>query len=153
MAMDELPQRRVLPHDVPDFVADASVYFVTVCCAQRGWNQLCEPVVAASVFDSIEFNRQRGLWWPFLALLMPDHVHMLVSFPNDVSMKNVVGDWKQYLSREVGVVWQRGFFDHRIRSDESYDEKAYYIRMNPVRAGVVGDVGEWRYVREWGDEE
>lgn len=33
--------------------------------------------------------------------------------------------------------WQRDFFDHRLRSIESAAEKAQYIRMNPVRAGLV----------------
>lgn len=44
--------------------------------------------------------------------------------------------------------WQEDFFDHRLRSDESLDEKANYVRMNPVRAGSVKTVEEWPY--SWG---
>ena len=50
--------------------------------------------------------------------------------------------------------WQKGFFDHVLRSEESYEQKWRYVRENPVRAGLVykaedwpyaGDVGELRY--------
>ena len=35
--------------------------------------------------------------------------------------------------------WQKGLFDHVLRSGESYDEKWDYVRENPVRAGLVQD--------------
>jgi hypothetical protein len=31
-------------------------------------------------------------------------------------------------------IWQREFFDHLLRSEESYDQKWNYVRENPVRA-------------------
>jgi len=44
--------------------------------------------------------------------------------------------------------WQPGFFDHVLRSDESYAEKWNYVRDNPVRAGLVGSAGHWPYQGE-----
>jgi hypothetical protein len=41
---------------------------------------------------------------------------------------------------------QEGFFDHRIRSNESAEEKRQYILMNPVRAGLVARPEDWPYV-------
>jgi putative transposase len=43
-------------------------------------------------------------------------------------------------------VWQRGFFDHRLRADESFEEKATYVRMNPVRKGLVGRPDDWPHL-------
>jgi hypothetical protein len=43
---------------------------------------------------------------------------------------------------------QREFFDHRLRKDESHDEKWKYIKMNPVRAGLTHDPEAWPYVYE-----
>jgi len=40
-------------------------------------------------------------------------------------------------------VWQRGFFDHLLRSEESYSEKWNYVRNNPVRAGLVASGDDW----------
>jgi hypothetical protein len=61
-------------------------------------------------------------------------------------MVEVVADWKRFVARKTGVEWQKGFFDHRLRHDESFEEKAHYIRMNPVRAELVANPGDWPHV-------
>ena len=87
-----------------------------------------------------------GDWYVQLLLLMPDHLHGLVSFPEDRAMKSVISSWKEFLARKAGVSWQRDFFDHRVRDDESFLEKANYIRMNPVRKNLVAEAGLWPFV-------
>ena len=57
--------------------------------------------------------------------------------------------WKRWLATRHSIVWQDGFFDHRLRSLESAVEKANYIRLNPVRAGLVEHASDWPYVRDW----
>jgi hypothetical protein len=52
------------------------------------------------------------------------------------------------LSRAKGQVWQEGFFDHLLRTDESYSQKWNYVRENPVRAGLVKSAAEWTYQGE-----
>jgi REP element-mobilizing transposase RayT len=76
---------------------------------------------------------------------MPDHLHALLAFPRDKQMSNVISLWKGYLARMVGIRWQRGFFDHRIKSADSWDSTAQYIRMNPVRAELTTDSKNWPY--------
>jgi putative transposase len=73
-------------------------------------------------------------------------VHALISFPQGEAMKKVIAAWKHYLTGEARLVWQRDFFDHRLRSHESLDEKWAYIRANPVRAGLVARPEDWRFV-------
>jgi hypothetical protein len=58
--------------------------------------------------------------------------------------------WKQWTARHIAKdmrikppVWQSGFFDHVLRSEESYAEKWAYVRANPVRAGLVASSDEW----------
>ena len=46
-------------------------------------------------------------------------------------------------ARNAGIVWQSGFFDHRLRGDESRNEKISYIRQNPVRKGLVTEPEAW----------
>jgi hypothetical protein len=41
-----------------------------------------------------------------------------------------------------------GFFDHLIRSSESYAEKWEYVRENPVRAGLVTSADDWPWQGE-----
>jgi putative transposase len=46
------------------------------------------------------------------------------------------------------TIWQRGFFDHVLRNDESYAEKWQYVVLNPVRKGFVSRHEDWPYAGE-----
>lgn len=74
---------------------------------------------------------------------MPDHLHALISFPSGESMRAC---WKRFTSKKTGIIWQRDFFDHRIRNDESWQAKADYIRQNPVRKKLVARSEDWPWV-------
>ncbi len=104
--------------------------------------------MSSGIFESVEFRQRRGDWFVHLLLLMPDHLHMLVSFPRDTAMKAVIAGWKEIVAKKEKVRWQRDFFDHRLRAKESFEEKAHYIRMNPVRQGLVAAPQDWRFVWE-----
>jgi putative transposase len=143
-----LPQRRILGHTSPSGIPDTPVYFVTICGKVRGQDQFCQSQVAGKIFESVAFYHERKRWWMHLMLLMPDHIHCVVRFPVTESMSAVIRAWKHYLATQRGISWQRDFFDHRLRTRESYDEKASYIRQNPVRAGLVKTAVEWPYIWE-----
>ncbi len=81
-----------------------------------------------------------------VALLMPDHLHALVSFPPEGEMQKIIRQWKSFTARTLNISWQRDFFDHRLRREESFLEKEDYVRANPVRAGLVGNAEAWPYV-------
>jgi len=63
-------------------------------------------------------------------------------------MKSTVAQWKEYTAKKLGIQWQRDFFDHRLRWEESYTEKAHYIRQNPVRKDLVKEPAQWPFVWE-----
>jgi putative transposase len=77
---------------------------------------------------------------------MPDHLHALIAVAGDVELSTLIRDFKRITARLARIDWQRGFFDHRLRHDESEEEKAAYIRANPVRAALIGPNGEWPYM-------
>ena len=79
---------------------------------------------------------------------MPDHLHTLGSFPKDRNPAKIIAHWKEIVAKTTDVLWQRDFFDHRLRSNENYDEKARYIRQNPVRKALVSDPKDWKFVWE-----
>jgi hypothetical protein len=74
---------------------------------------------------------------------MPDHIHFLLSFPRDKPIQTVVSKWKEWTAKTLHIEWQRDFFEHRLRKEESYREKADYIMLNPVRASLVERVEDW----------
>ena len=143
-----IPARKQLPHDIPLWVDPTrEVYFITVCCAERGRNQLTETTIARALLESIRHRDQNGHWFATLALLMPDHVHLLVSFPNpEKVLRAVMSKWKEWNAKRAGIKWQRDFFEHRLRKEESVREKADYILANPIRAGLATDTTPWPFV-------
>ena len=55
-------------------------------------------------------------------------------------------------SRRHGVampLWQEEFFDHVLRSGESYEDKWQYVLQNPIRAGLVDRTDDWPYQGEF----
>lgn len=61
-------------------------------------------------------------------------------------MNIVISKWKEWTAKSLKVKWQRDFFEHRFRRDESFDEKVDYVRANPVRAGLVADEEDWPHI-------
>ncbi len=96
-------------------------------------------------------------------VVMPDHVHLLLSPRRDENgwpyplveimqcLKGTTAHRINKLLGRAGPVWEEESFDHVLRSDESLREKAEYIRENPVRAGLVGEEEEYRWL--WVDPE
>jgi REP element-mobilizing transposase RayT len=88
-------------------------------------------------------------------VIMPDHVHLFVAFPETgLTLPEWMGGLKTMLGKKLlrlGIQkphWQEGFFDHVLRSAESYSQKWEYVRMNPVRAGLCDDPKQWLYQGE-----
>jgi len=84
---------------------------------------------------------------------MPDHVHLFVRGSDDFQLGRWIGMLKQALAKHVVPtrmlpIWQRRFFDHLLRSDESYAQKWNYVCENPVRAGLVTKADDWPYSGE-----
>ena len=80
---------------------------------------------------------------------MPDHIHLFCA-PNgeDHTLERWISFWKRRLRRQLKTpeaLFQAHSFHHRLRRDENYSEKWEYIRMNPVRAGLVSHPDQWPY--------
>jgi REP element-mobilizing transposase RayT len=92
------------------------------------------------------------------AVVMPDHVHVLLSPLRDQDgwpfplidilqcLKSATAHRINKLLRISGPVWEEESFDHVLRSDESLKEKCEYIRQNPVEAGLVERPEDYRWL-------
>ena len=78
---------------------------------------------------------------------MPDHIHWLFGLGCRLTLGRVMARMKAQ-SREtlasIGLVWQRDFFEHRLRAEESAEDYARYVFLNPYRAGTVAIAEIWR---------
>ncbi|MFO8027662.1 MAG: transposase, partial [Opitutales bacterium] len=139
--------RKRLHHGMPPWVKDGETYFITINCGQRGVQTLTIPENATAIKDAIQHYTTLGKWWPRLVVLMPDHLHALLSLNTARhTIRQIIAPWKSYLKKTRGIDWQDDFFEHRIRNQDSLEEKAHYIRQNPVRAGLVEDPKDWPYI-------
>ena len=98
------------------------------------------------ILDAARFRQERGDWFLYLFLVMPDHIHLLAHFPPDKDMVAVIADFKRYLSTAHHIRFQRDFFDTRIRDAVHFAEKWDYIVRNPVRRGLCAMPREWPHV-------
>ena len=103
--------------------------------------------IAPDLIETIKYRNAKGIWYVWLAVVMPDHVHVVVLFPEVAKrVQTVLSKWKEWTAKTLKIDWQRDFFEHRLRKEESFREKADYILANPVRAGLVERVEDWPYV-------
>ncbi|MCB1095205.1 MAG: hypothetical protein KDN22_06460 [Verrucomicrobiae bacterium] len=135
-------------HVPPNWVGDEATYFITINCRNRGKRQLSVGDVPGKLFGTVGHYCGVGRWCPEIFLLMPDHLHALIvfSWADGDGINAVLSDWKRYTARNIGIEWQRDYFDHRIRNDVDHAEKWAYIRDNPVRKGFVASYDQWPYV-------
>mgnify|MGYP001033723248 FL=1 len=77
-------------------------------------------------------------------VVMPDHLHWLMQLGEGQSLSRVVRAVKVVASHRLGKgIWQKGFHDHALRSDEDLAGVARYIVANPLRAGLVEHLGDY----------
>lgn len=83
-------------------------------------------------------------------VVMPDHLHWLMRLQVPFTLAQVVGGIKGFSSNEVrrysgrnGSIWQRGFHDRALRTEDALLPTARYIITNPLRAGLVQKIGDY----------
>ena len=135
---------------------EPAVFFVTICVQAR------RSALANATAHEVLREEMRGAparyGWSFgRYVAMPDHLHFFCrgdTSTREATLSKFVGGFKQWTARRLiaagapTLFWQRGFFDHLLRSGESYQSKWTYVRENPVRAGLVGRTGDWQYAGE-----
>jgi REP element-mobilizing transposase RayT len=137
---------RRLHHQTPARVNSGAVFHIRIRSGRDSDTLLTEARAAQAVLNSAAFYHQQATWHCHLFLLMPDHLHALLSFPLDHDMRAIIGRWKAWQVRTTGIRWQKNFFDHRIRSHPELQLKAHYIRQNPVVKGLCAKASDWPWV-------
>lgn len=141
--------RRKLPHYQPD----NKIFFITFCTEKRA-------ILSERARDIVVETCLRGnekLFHLYGVIVMPDHVHILLTpVVNDfetVSIARIMQAIKSTSSHEInkllnrkGRVWQEESFDYALRKEERAEQKLQYMLDNPVRAGLVRQWSEYRWI-------
>jgi REP element-mobilizing transposase RayT len=85
-------------------------------------------------------------WTAQTATVMRDHVHLLIGLGAKADLSAVMRLFKGRTSpllRSYGLSWERGYFDHKMRTDEDLLPVFRYVFLNPYRAGLVHEGQKW----------
>ncbi|MGD0095394.1 MAG: transposase [Terracidiphilus sp.] len=84
-------------------------------------------------------------------VVMPNHVHILMTVPGEISLEKAMqlikGSFSFRAGKELGFrgeIWQRGYSDVRIQDERSFEQHREYIYKNPVTAGLVSLPEEYK---------
>jgi putative transposase len=136
------PTRDLKPH---------GTYFVTFSTWQRQRLFVVESYSRLFLKTLYGYRRQ-GRFELHAFVLMPEHVHLLLTPAPGVTLERAIQFIKGGYSHTLGAelrrkaeVWQRGFTDHRIRDAEDFDIHRAYIHQNPFKRGLVSAASDYRY--------
>jgi putative transposase len=122
-------------------------FFITSVTAQRRVLFQC-AATAELLVDVFLRYREQGKYLLHEFVVMPDHFHALITPVAEISLERAVqyikGGFSFRLKSSLPV-WQASFTNHRIRDYEDFERHREYIRMNPVRAGLVQRVEGYPY--------
>jgi REP-associated tyrosine transposase len=146
-----------VPTQLKRYYGANHLHFITFCCYHH--RPLLGTLELRDLFLSIlEETRQRYQFVIVGYVVMPDHVHLLISEPEKGDPSVIVKVVKHRFARQVrqyvgapnmpGVadpVWQKRFHDFNVWSEDKRIEKLRYIHRNPVKAGLVSEPDQWAW--------
>lgn len=151
--MQDKPERRKPLHLKSfDYKGKDSVYFITICTADKQPHFLLSDM-ASMVIDELQHRRKALEISLFCYCIMPDHLHLLLSLDKGYhkSLQNWIAAFKRHTARTakglrgIKPLWQKNFHEHIIRKEESLLKTAEYILNNPVRRGLVQEWSNYRF--------
>jgi putative transposase len=135
-----------MPYGLKRFQQSAQSHFVTFTCyhRQRGFSS---PAARDLFIEVLERMRCRFALCIYGYVVMPEHVHLLVSEPQ----QGLLADGMHYLKLSFakrlarGVFWQKRYYDRNVRDEREFREKLRYIHRNPVKAGWCERPEDWHW--------
>jgi putative transposase len=128
-------------------MSSGRTFFITSVTAQR------QPIfrreaAAKLLIETLAHYREQGIFLLHEFVIMPDHIHLLLTPAAETSLERAVQFIKGGFSFRLkfgGPVWQASFSNHRVRDFEDYERHREYIWLNPVRAGLVARLEDYSY--------
>ncbi|MDY7040771.1 MAG: transposase [Chloroflexota bacterium] len=120
-----------------------------------------QPKAVKAFVDSLRDQTRATQFTIWAFCIMPDHIHILCQPPADseIDLTAFIGRIKSVASRalaEAGFgwkVWQRGFYDHILRSGEDRIQVARYIVANQVRKELAENVEGYPHSFVYGEKD
>ncbi len=137
-----------MPWGLTRFHQSGQSHFVTFCCYHR--RRLLTTDESRRIFESAleRVRRSFGLH-VYGYVVMPEHVHLLLSEPQQDTLADALKSLKQGVSRrligDADHFWQKRYYDFNLRKYPQFVEKLRYIHRNPVKRGLCERPEDWEW--------
>ena len=138
-----------MPWGLKRFQQSRQLHFVTFSCYRR--RPLFEPRARRETFEhALEDARRHYRFLVFGYVVMPEHVHMLVSEPEQKVLATAIQAIKQSVSRRLALhspepFWEARYYDFNVWSEAKRIEKLRYMHRNPVTRELVSRPEDWAW--------
>jgi REP element-mobilizing transposase RayT len=108
-----------------------------------------DAVEAERLTQAIEALHVASDYTLLAATVMPDHAHLLFQLGHRLTLGQVIAKLKSRARKNGGARWrwQDDGFERRLRADESAEDYAFYVFMNPYRAKLASLDTRWPWWR------
>lgn len=131
---------------MPNPLSSTATYFVTSITFER--RRLFQVEENAGLFiETLQHYRKQGRYKLHAFVVMPDHVHFLIT-TQGIAIERAVGLIKGGFSHRMGSkfpVWQKGYTERRMRDADEFVMRREYIHQNPVRAHLVASAEDYAF--------
>jgi putative transposase len=126
------------------YQTNGDFHHITFSCV-RHRPILGTPSARDTFLQILEQTRQKDLFEVRAYVVMPEHVHLLLSEPKISLLSTSIQVIKQRFSRTrpEDYVWEPRYHDRNIRTANQYDEALHYIHQNPVRRHLSPTPADW----------
>lgn len=135
-----------MPSSLKRYQNTGQSHFVTFTCYHRR-PLMTTPSSRRIIESALERIRRNFHLRVYGYVVMPDHVHLLLSEPQYGTLADALKSLKQGVSRRlIGNAehfWQKRYYDFNVRNYAQFVEKLRYIHRNPVRAGLCARPEDW----------
>jgi putative transposase len=124
------------------------LHFITFSCYHR-LPLLNSPSNRDCFVETLNSTRNKYHFLLLGYVVMPEHVHLIISEPKRADPSTALQVLKQKVSTQLSSThthpsfWQRRFYDFNVRSSEKLDEKLTYIHNNPTHRQLVSNLRDW----------
>jgi len=135
-----------MPKDLARFQHTGDLHFVTFSCYRR--QQHLETVEVRDLFEqSLEAMRRRYDFCVAGYVVMPEHIHLLVSEPKQAVLSKALQALKLSVAvrRKERPFWQARYYDFNVFTEKKRVEKLRYMHRNPVTRKLVKEPDQWRW--------
>ena len=138
-----------MPWGLKRYQRTGDLHFVTFSCYRRA-PLLSDPLTRDTFVATLE--RVRG-WYAFYLtgfVVMPEHVHLLLSEPERGRLSVALQMLKQLVSCKLNEsttspFWQPRYYDFNVYREQKLLEKLDYMHRNPVERGLVTRPEDWTW--------